>query len=246
MSWTLQRGVADKTMCDVVGRNRALLVEAATILRDKHEAGIGTVVDSLRPGIAQAPAYMISQTLVEIHQQAVQRNYEMRQGLLRPTKLGDTALETQVRPRRFAPVAVSREPTAPAARSARPRIALGADLRRGLQTALVAGAAILGAILLADFAVQRYQAMQLRDTYVSVASAKGQPFALARAARARALLLPDAEMVAEFVGALELHAQTPDSFERARTEAGALVSLPGPWQDDVDALFAGSDPLSLS
>jgi len=99
-----------------------------------------------------------------------QRSYEMRQGLLRPTKLGDTALETQVRPRRFAPVAVSREPTAPAARSARPRIALGADLRRGLQTALVAGAAILGAILLADFGVQRYQAVQLRERAARIAA----------------------------------------------------------------------------
>jgi len=56
------------------------------------------------------------------------------------------------------------------------------------------------------------------DAYVPMAQAKGQPFALARAARAEALLSPDASMVEAFSRALEFHAQTPDSFERARTE----------------------------
>ena len=71
MSWALQRGVAHKTMCDVIGRNRALPIEAAAILGDKHEAGIGPIIDPLGPGIAQAPAHMISQALIEIHQQAI-------------------------------------------------------------------------------------------------------------------------------------------------------------------------------
>ena len=93
-----------------------------------------------------------------------QRSYEMRQGVLSATALADVVLEPQEKPRRFAPIPASREP-APAApaKAARAASALGADLRRGLQIALVAGAAILGAVLLADFAVGKYQAMQLRE-----------------------------------------------------------------------------------
>jgi DNA-binding CsgD family transcriptional regulator len=60
--------------------------------------------------------------------------------------------------------------------------------------------------------------VQIYDAYASLAKAKGQPFALARSERATALLLPDGQMGAAFVAALRFHAQTPDSFERARTE----------------------------
>jgi ATP/maltotriose-dependent transcriptional regulator MalT len=49
------------------------------------------------------------------------------------------------------------------------------------------------------------------------ARAKGQPWALARAARCRGLLAPDDELEREFGEALRLHAQTPDVFETART-----------------------------
>jgi DNA-binding CsgD family transcriptional regulator len=49
------------------------------------------------------------------------------------------------------------------------------------------------------------------------AAAKGQPWALARAARARALLAGDDGFEAAFEAALALHAQTPDAFEAART-----------------------------
>ena len=49
------------------------------------------------------------------------------------------------------------------------------------------------------------------------AQAKGQPWALARAARVRALLAPDDELERHFDEALGLHAQTPDVFESART-----------------------------
>jgi DNA-binding CsgD family transcriptional regulator len=49
------------------------------------------------------------------------------------------------------------------------------------------------------------------------ARAKGQPWALARAARCRGLLAPDDELEREFGEALRLHAQTPDVFEAART-----------------------------
>jgi DNA-binding CsgD family transcriptional regulator len=49
------------------------------------------------------------------------------------------------------------------------------------------------------------------------ARAKGQPWALARAARTRGLLAPDGELEREFDEALGLHEQTPDIFEAART-----------------------------
>ena len=49
------------------------------------------------------------------------------------------------------------------------------------------------------------------------AEAKGQPWALARAARVRALLASEEEFERQFDEALGLHAQTPDVFETART-----------------------------
>ncbi|HET6625864.1 MAG TPA: LuxR family transcriptional regulator, partial [Nocardioidaceae bacterium] len=50
------------------------------------------------------------------------------------------------------------------------------------------------------------------------AVAKGQPWALARAERSLGLCAPDASGEAHFRSALELHRQTPDSYETARTE----------------------------
>ena len=53
--------------------------------------------------------------------------------------------------------------------------------------------------------------------YVAQARAKGQPWALARAARCRGLLAEPGELEPRFEEALGLHAQTPDLFETART-----------------------------
>ena len=49
------------------------------------------------------------------------------------------------------------------------------------------------------------------------ATTKGQPWALARAARCRALLAAEDEYDGHFSAALALHEQTPDAFETART-----------------------------
>src|SRR5207244_4380040 len=49
------------------------------------------------------------------------------------------------------------------------------------------------------------------------ARGKGQPWALARAARCRGLLAADDDVEHEFEAALQLHEQTPDVFEAART-----------------------------
>ncbi|HEY2777714.1 MAG TPA: LuxR family transcriptional regulator [Gaiellaceae bacterium] len=59
------------------------------------------------------------------------------------------------------------------------------------------------------------QAKHVADQYFEAASAKGQPWALARAYRCSAFVASDAE--SHFDRAFELHAATPDVFETART-----------------------------
>lgn len=49
------------------------------------------------------------------------------------------------------------------------------------------------------------------------ATAKGQPWSLARAARARGLTAPDDDVDRHFAAALDAHTHTPDTFEEART-----------------------------
>src|SRR5437660_3290678 len=62
------------------------------------------------------------------------------------------------------------------------------------------------------------EAREVADRYQPTADAKGQPFALARAARARALLAGDDRYVEECQAAIRYHEATPDIFERARTQ----------------------------
>jgi DNA-binding CsgD family transcriptional regulator len=62
------------------------------------------------------------------------------------------------------------------------------------------------------------EARAAADVYLPAAEAKGQPFALARAARARALLAGDDGYVEQYETALRHHEATPDIFERARTQ----------------------------
>jgi DNA-binding CsgD family transcriptional regulator len=62
------------------------------------------------------------------------------------------------------------------------------------------------------------RAADLAAAYQKEASEKGLPWALARAARARALLVSEAEMDSVFEEALEAHSLTPDRFETARTQ----------------------------
>ena len=64
---------------------------------------------------------------------------------------------------------------------------------------------------------RRDEAESLTDRYLVAAHAKGQPWSLARALRCRGLVADEAGYDAHFQGALELHARTPDAFERART-----------------------------
>jgi putative ABC transport system ATP-binding protein/macrolide transport system ATP-binding/permease protein/lipoprotein-releasing system ATP-binding protein len=96
-----------------------------------------------------------------------QRCYEMRQGVLAPTELPQVAAEPE-RPRRFGPARVDPEPTLPAAATVPVR--LGANLWRGVQAFLLAAVVIFGAVLLADFGVERYQQMRVRERAARVAA----------------------------------------------------------------------------
>jgi DNA-binding CsgD family transcriptional regulator len=62
------------------------------------------------------------------------------------------------------------------------------------------------------------QAAAHLETFERGAADKGQPWALARAARCRGLLGPDDELDRHFGDALAWHAETPDTFETARTQ----------------------------
>jgi DNA-binding CsgD family transcriptional regulator len=62
------------------------------------------------------------------------------------------------------------------------------------------------------------EAADAADEYSHAAAAKGQPWALARAARCRALVAPADAPDGDFETALALHEKTPDVFETARTQ----------------------------
>jgi len=61
------------------------------------------------------------------------------------------------------------------------------------------------------------EATAIATEFGAEAAAKGQPWALARAARCRGLLADAEDLQACFEEALKLHEQTPDVFETART-----------------------------
>ena len=62
------------------------------------------------------------------------------------------------------------------------------------------------------------EAQQVTAELTAAANAKAQPWSLARAARCRGLVAPDAEITVHFERALRHHEQTPDAFEKARTQ----------------------------
>ena len=69
------------------------------------------------------------------------------------------------------------------------------------------------------------QAATVARAYYVRAAAKGQPWALARAERAIALVTPGPDAVDHFEAAVELHGSSPDSFEEARTLLAYGVAL---------------------
>ncbi|HEY1509092.1 MAG TPA: AAA family ATPase [Solirubrobacteraceae bacterium] len=61
-------------------------------------------------------------------------------------------------------------------------------------------------------------ARRVAEELSAAADAKAQPWSLARAARSRGLIADDDEIAEHFEQALRHHAQTPDAYERARTQ----------------------------
>ncbi len=62
------------------------------------------------------------------------------------------------------------------------------------------------------------KARQTCAEFLAAASAKGQPWPRARALRCAGRLAADSDFAAHFEAALDLHRQTPDAFETARTQ----------------------------
>jgi DNA-binding CsgD family transcriptional regulator/tetratricopeptide (TPR) repeat protein len=60
-------------------------------------------------------------------------------------------------------------------------------------------------------------AQRVAAQFMAAAQAKGQPWSVARALRCHGMLAEDAGFAADFERAIELHEQTPDAFEAART-----------------------------
>ena len=98
------------------------------------------------------------------------RTYEMRQGVLAATDLPRIAVDPE-RPRHFGPAKVDApaDLALPAAAVVSP-IRLGSGLWRGVQIFLLAGAVIFGGILLADFGIDKYQKMRVRQRDARVAA----------------------------------------------------------------------------
>jgi putative ABC transport system ATP-binding protein/macrolide transport system ATP-binding/permease protein/lipoprotein-releasing system ATP-binding protein len=88
-----------------------------------------------------------------------QRSYEMRQGVLAATDLPQAAREGERR-RHFGATVIRPRADLPVA--ARTPIRLGANLWRGVQIFLLAASIVFGAILLADFGIEKYQTMQVQ------------------------------------------------------------------------------------
>jgi DNA-binding CsgD family transcriptional regulator len=64
---------------------------------------------------------------------------------------------------------------------------------------------------------QGEEAGRVATEYIAAASAKGQPWPLARALRCQGMLAADSACTPYFEEAMRLHEQTPDAFEAART-----------------------------
>jgi DNA-binding CsgD family transcriptional regulator len=87
------------------------------------------------------------------------------------------------------------------------------------------------------------EAAAVASVFERAARAKGQPWALARAGRCRALLAGDDAFDQEFERALELHDRTPDVFERARSQLayGARLRRAGRRAEARERLHAAMD-----
>jgi ABC-type lipoprotein export system ATPase subunit len=152
---------------------RALINSPALLLADEptsdldedSEADIIDLIERLHH--AESFGLVLVTHNLELAKRA-QRIYEMRQGALAVTDLPQVKVET-ARPRHFGPSAIRPEPAALPPAATAP-IRLGDNLWRGVQIFLLAAAVILGGILLADFGVEKYQALRVRERAARIAA----------------------------------------------------------------------------
>ena len=151
---------------------RALINSPALLLADEPtsdldedtEADIIELLDRLHR--TEAFGFVLVTHNLELARRA-QRSYEMRQGVLAPTDLPQGAAASE-RLRRFGPALIAPE-AMPSPAAASP-IRLGANLWRGVQAFLLAAAVVLGVVLLADFGIERYQRMRVREHAARIAA----------------------------------------------------------------------------
>jgi ABC-type lipoprotein export system ATPase subunit len=152
---------------------RALINSPALLLADEPTSDLdedseADIIDLLeRLHRTESFGLMLVTHNLELAKRA-QRIYEMRQGALAATDLPQVAVET-ARPRHFGPPVIRPEPAALPPAATAP-IRLGDNLWRGVQIFLLAAAVILGGILLADFGVEKYQAMRVRERAARIAA----------------------------------------------------------------------------
>jgi ABC-type lipoprotein export system ATPase subunit len=97
------------------------------------------------------------------------RTYEMRQGVLAATDLPQIVVDPE-RPRRFGPAKIEMPAEVALSAAAGAPIRLGSSLWRGVQIFLLAGAVIFGGVLLADFGIDKYQKMRVREHAARIAA----------------------------------------------------------------------------
>ncbi len=153
----------------LVNSPRLLLADEPTgDLDEESEAEIIEFLEELRQTESFALALVTHN--VEIARRAA-RSYEMCEGALAANDLAGTALTSERRARRAhaQEIRVPAEPAAiPAAAPGAMR--LGKNLRRGVQTALLAGAIGFAGIMLLDVGIGKYQASRVRERLARAAA----------------------------------------------------------------------------
>jgi putative ABC transport system ATP-binding protein/macrolide transport system ATP-binding/permease protein/lipoprotein-releasing system ATP-binding protein len=152
---------------------RALINSPALLLADEPTSDLdedteADIIDLLeRLHRTESFGLMLVTHNLELAKRA-QRIYEMRQGALAATHLPQVKAESPPA-RHFGPPTIRPEPAAAPPAATTP-IRLGDNLWRGVQIFLLAAAVILGGILLADFGVEKYQAMRVRERAARIAA----------------------------------------------------------------------------
>ena len=134
--------------------------EPTSDLDEDSEADIIDLLADLQRGEAFSLALVTHDLRLA---QRAQRRYEMRQGTLAATDWSEVAVEPERRQRHFGPATIHSAPQTTASAATRTPIRLGGDLMSGVQTFLLTGIAILGAALLANFGIGKYQEQRVQE-----------------------------------------------------------------------------------